>query len=83
MPTMLPLLAQVIAIVVWASFFFLLVNAPLAASSRSGRGTQPRHSETADPLSLAAGRGRPLVWRRTSRGWSQGEFPPINSYRSH
>ena len=83
MLTMVPFFAQMIAIVVWASLFFLLINAPLTSGARRGRGMPAWNEKTADPLPLDAGKGRPLVWRKLGTTWVPIEdHCSINSCRS-
>lgn len=58
MLTLLPMLTQVIAVVVWA-MFLIMVGAPLAAGpalGREGLGSKP---EPADPSPIAREKGRP------------------------
>ena len=82
MLTMVPFFAQMIAIVIWASLFFLLINAPLAASDRRGRPGPIRSDKTADPFPLESGRGRPLVWRKVGAVWIAGDQPSLSKSRN-
>ncbi len=82
MLTSLPVLVQVIAIVIWASFFFLLVNAPMAGNARDGRGSSAHDGATASPASPRAKRGRPSRWNRDPDAWGSSDLVPINNYRN-
>ena len=82
MLTMVPFFAQMIAIVIWASLFFLLINAPLAASDRSGLRGSAWSDKSVDPFSLDAGKGRPLVWRKVGTVWVAGDGPSLSRCRS-
>ena len=82
MLSMVPFIAQMIAIVVWASLFFLLINAPLAASDRLRRRDLVWNDKPADPFPLDAGKGRPLVWRKVGTAWVTGDGPSLSRSRS-
>lgn len=81
MLTLLPVLIQVIAIVIWATFT-LLVNVPLAASSRGRCENWGHGNEPADLIPHRAGGGRPLGWRRDPAAWRPGRRIPVSSFRS-
>ena len=76
-----PVLVQVIAVVLWASFF-LLINAPLAAGSRGRREDYAPNGELADPSPIRAGRSRPLGRSGDPVVRGLGRPMAISNYRS-